>query len=91
MDGGTAHIPCAVADLHAPALEAVAERICHGVAQFAQLIFQLPLDLLALCFPHFIVFTIVHSSFHPSAGRYRPMIARATRKPSTAALMMPPA
>ena len=28
---------------------------------------------------------------HPSAGAYRLMMARATRRPSTAALMMPPA
>ena len=62
MDGCFSHIPGPVADLHAPALEAIAERIGHGVAKLTQLVFQFPLHLLALGLLHPIVFTIVHQN-----------------------------
>jgi len=77
----------------------VAEGVGHGIAQLPKLAFQLLLHLTALAVlcPALagtileIVFTISHSTSHPSAGLYRLMMARATRRPSTAAIMMPPA
>ena len=60
MDGGLAHIPRPVTDVHAPALKAVGKGIGHGVAKGAQLVFQLLLHLTALILSHCIVFTIVH-------------------------------
>ena len=62
MDGCFSHIPGPVADLHAPALKAIAERIGHGVAKLTQLVFQFPLHLLAFGLLHPIVFTIVHQN-----------------------------
>lgn len=91
MDSGFAHIPRPVTDVHAPALKAVGKGIGHGVAKGAQLVFQLLLYLSAFV----IISVIVSRSYikfsHPSAGAYRLMMARATRRPSTAALIMPPA
>ena len=62
MDGGLAHIPRPVADVHAPALKAVGKGIGHGVAKGAQLVFQLLLYLSAFVIS-VIVFTIVHQNF----------------------------
>lgn len=55
MDCGLSYAPCPVTDLHAPALKAVGEGVRHGIAEGTHLVFQLLLDLPALCFPHFIV------------------------------------
>ena len=63
MDCSLSYAPCPVTDLHAPALKAVGEGVRHGIAEGTHLVFQLLLDLPALCFPHFIVFTIVHQIF----------------------------
>ena len=62
MDGRPAHIVGAVADVHAPALKAVAEGIGHGVAKGAQLVLQLLLHLTALVLDPVVVFTIVHQN-----------------------------
>ena len=62
MDGGLAHIPRPVADVHAPALKAVGKSIGYGVAKGAQLILQLLLYLSAFVIS-VIVFTIVHQNF----------------------------
>ena len=92
MNSGLAYIKGAVADVHAPALKAVAERVGHGIAKLPQLALQLLLHLFSLVGAVFcITLVFVHVFTHPSAGLYRLMMARATRRPSTAALMMPPA
>ena len=58
MDGGLAHIPRPVTDVHAPALKAVGKGIGHGVAKGAQLVFQLLLYLSA-----FVISVIVSRSY----------------------------
>ena len=62
MDGGLAHIPRPVADVHAPALKAMGKGVGHGVAKGAQLVLQLLLHLTALVLDPVVVFTIVHQN-----------------------------
>ena len=99
QQGGDAagHIIHLAAQLVLPALKAVAERVAHGVFQFVhadaqvpQLLFQLGLDGGLLFFLVLFVL-LVHVLPQFPAGLYRLTMAEATRRPSTAALMMPPA
>ena len=87
-----AHAVGPVPQLLAPTLKAVLERVRYRNAKLSQLALQLLLDLRArLGGAGFFSLLIFHSHPYPSVGQYRPHTAPATRSPSTAALIMPPA